>query len=84
MADVKISDLTADTGPLGTAFVETETTGGASRKVLLSNLHKALTAATETVPGVVELATVAECETGTDTARACTPAGVAAAIVGRR
>lgn len=37
-------------------------------------------AASETVPGVVELATTAEAETGTDTTRAVTPAGVAAAI----
>lgn len=37
-------------------------------------------AATETATGVVELATTAEAETGTDTARAVTPAGGAAAI----
>jgi len=60
--------------------MEMETSGGASKKVLLSNLHKALTTGTETVAGVLELATVAECQTGTDTARATTPAGVAAAI----
>lgn len=37
-------------------------------------------AASETVTGVVELATTAEATTGTDTTRAVTPAGVAAAI----
>jgi len=36
--------------------------------------------ASETVAGIVELATSAETVTGTDTARAVTPAGVAAAI----
>lgn len=37
-------------------------------------------AATETVAGIVELATIAETETGTDTTRAVTPAGVAAVV----
>src|SRR5512139_2788741 len=37
-------------------------------------------AATEAATGVVELATTAEASTGTDTARAVTPAGVTAAI----
>jgi hypothetical protein len=36
--------------------------------------------ASTTVKGIVELATVAEAEAGTDTARAVTPEGVAAAI----
>lgn len=40
--------------------------------------------ASETVQGVVELATTAEVTTGTDTARAVTPAGVAAAITALR
>lgn len=39
-----------------------------------------LPAATDTAQGAVELATTAEAETGTDTTRAVTPAGVAAAI----
>jgi microcystin-dependent protein len=37
-------------------------------------------AASESATGVVELATTSECSTGSDTARACTAAGVAAAI----
>lgn len=37
-----------------------------------------LPSATEAAPGIVELATVAEATTGTDTARAVTPAGVKA------
>lgn len=36
--------------------------------------------ASETVAGIVELATTAEATTGTDTVRAVTPAGVAAAV----
>lgn len=39
-----------------------------------------LGAASETVAGLVELATTAEASTGTDTARAVTPAGVKAAL----
>lgn len=40
-------------------------------------------AATESATGVVEMATTAEAETGTDTSRAVTAAGVKAAIVGK-
>lgn len=43
-----------------------------------------LQAATETAAGAVELATTAEAETGTDTARAVTPAGVKAAVTGEQ
>jgi hypothetical protein len=39
--------------------------------------------ASTTVKGIVELATNAETQTGTDTVRATTPAGVAAAIAGK-
>jgi hypothetical protein len=39
--------------------------------------------ASESAAGVVELATTAEAETGTDTARAVTPAGVKAAVTGQ-
>lgn len=42
------------------------------------------TAASETASGIVELATTAEAETGTDTARAVTPAGVLAAVAGKQ
>jgi hypothetical protein len=43
-------------------------------------LTAAMNAATELVKGTVELATTAEVVTGTDTTRAVTPAGVAAAV----
>lgn len=41
-------------------------------------------AATESAAGKVELATTAEAEAGTDTARAVTPAGLKAAIIGKK
>jgi hypothetical protein len=44
-------------------------------------LEGAVVAASETVPGVVELATIAEDQAGTDPARAVTPAGLAATVV---
>jgi hypothetical protein len=43
-------------------------------------LTGALDAATETARGTIELATTAEATTGTDTTRAVTPAGLAAAL----
>lgn len=45
-----------------------------------SELPEAAEPASETVAGIVELATTGETTTGTDTVRAVTPAGVAAAI----
>lgn len=39
-----------------------------------------LSSATELAPGVIELATVGEAQTGTDTVRAVTPAGLKAAV----
>src|SRR5262245_52112724 len=53
--------------------------GGASAD--LSNYRTlSVSAASDTAAGVVELATNAETITGTDTARATTPSGVAAAV----
>jgi hypothetical protein len=76
--------LDADTSPSGDDLIYVVNDPGgtpADRKVLLSNLHKALTAATDSQAGTVELATPAEVTTGTDTARAVTPAGAAATYV---
>lgn len=44
---------------------------------LATYLHSLLAAATDSVAGKVELATIAEIDTGTDTDRAITPAGLA-------
>ncbi len=57
--------------------VENGGTGASTASAAFDNLKQA---ATESATGVVELATTAEAETGTDTSRAVTPAGVAAAI----
>jgi hypothetical protein len=46
----------------------------------VDNSENNIAAATDTTSGIVELATNAETTTGTDTTRAVTPAGVAAAI----
>jgi hypothetical protein len=76
MADTKITDLAADTAPASTAEVEVAA-GGASKRVTLANAWVAgKVAASEGATGAVELATLAEVTTGTDTARAVTPAGV--------
>lgn len=42
MANVKISDLTADTAPIGTALVEIETAAGNSRKSTLTQIGPAI------------------------------------------
>ena len=52
-------------------------TGGGD---LSANRTLAVSAASDTASGVVELATTAETQTGTDTARAVTPAGFAAGL----
>jgi hypothetical protein len=49
--------------------------------VTISGTALSVAAASESAQGIVELATTAEATTGTDTARAVTPAGLAAAAV---
>lgn len=69
-----IALLTADTTPAsGDSVVTYDTSASLAKQVLLSNLHKALTTATDSQAGTIELATNAETLTGTDTARAVTP-----------
>lgn len=76
MADVKISDLSESTNPASTDLIEAEVSS-TSKKVTLANAWTAgKSAASESATGAVELATLAEVSTGTDTARAVTPAGV--------
>ncbi len=53
-------------------------TGASTASAAFNNLKQA---ATDSATGVVELATTAEAETGTDTTRAVTPAGVEAHMV---
>jgi hypothetical protein len=77
MADSTLSLVTEETNPSGTDKTYI-VTGAGSRRTTLTNLTKGLAAATTALSGIVELATSAETTTGTDTARATTPAGVQA------
>ena len=54
--------------------------GGHGQSTAAAGFAALKQAATESATGVVELATAAEAETGTDTSRAVTPAGVLASI----
>lgn len=76
-------DLTDDTNPASTWTISAYN-GTAHRDIAFSNLHKSLTAASDTVASVVELATAAETTTGTDAARAVTPDGLAGSDFGIR
>lgn len=79
-----ISGGTIDAAPIGgtTPAAGAFTTVGATGNVTGANLSGTNTgdnsAASDTVAGVVELATAAETATGTDTTRAVTPAGASA------
>jgi len=82
LADWKISisgtrGATGATGPGGDMSGSNNLSELTNPATAFSNIKQA---ASETATGVVELATNAETVTGTDTARAVTPAGVAAAI----
>jgi len=80
MANKKITELPAATTPLaGTEELEI-VQGGVNKRVAASNFGAA--AASESVAGIVELATAAETITGTDNTRATHPAGVHAKVVG--
>jgi len=84
-------DTTADVAYIATGIVSsadwTLTSGGAGDLLAANNLSDVASAATafsnikqaasDTATGVVELATIAEVDTGTDTVRAITPAGLA-------
>ncbi len=69
-----INGLTADASPASGDYLGTyDVSASAAKKVLLSNLHLALTQATTSQAGTIELATNAETLTGTDTTRGVTP-----------
>lgn len=63
--------------------VSTATASALAGKSDTGHTHSGLSAATDSTAGIVELATTAEATTGTDTVRAVTPAGVAAAAASR-
>jgi hypothetical protein len=69
------ADLTAIAGTATTAYGR-----GLLALADQAALMALLALASEAAPGIVELATTAEATTGTDTSRAVTPAGMAAAI----
>ena len=76
------TDITSLSAPaLGAATATTQSAGDNTTKVATTAFVTTATpAASATVSGLVELATTAETETGTDTGRAVTPAGLAGAI----
>jgi len=89
MANKKITDYTALTSPADGDLIEivdvsdtTDAATGTNKKISTVNLLAAVTVAdaSETVKGKVELATDAETITGTDTARAVTPANITGKI----
>jgi len=67
MADTKISALAETASPAGSDVLAI-VSGGSTKKVQVTNLIS-LTSATTSAEGTVELATNAEVQTGTDTAR---------------
>lgn len=76
-----ISLLSEDTAPVGGDSIFTwDASATDVKQVGLSNLHKALTQATTSQAGTVELATTTEAQAGTDTARAVTPEGLKTAM----
>lgn len=72
-----ITQLTEQTTPLADDVLAMDkNSNSVTYKVKMSNLHKALTQGTDAQAGTLELATNAEVTTGTDTARAVTPASL--------
>lgn len=72
MADLKISELPVATAPTGTELVEI-VQGGVNKQTTVSTVGGAASDASETVKGIIEIATQAETNTGTDDVRALTP-----------
>lgn len=77
--DVSLSDLSAASS-LADADLLLVRQGGTDKSIsgLIVKTASTVADASETVKGIVELATVAEAQAGTDTVRAVTPAGLAA------
>lgn len=77
------TDITSlDAPALGAATATTQSAGDNTTKVATTAFVTAATpAASATVSGLVELATTAETQTGTDTERAVTPAGLKGALL---
>lgn len=77
--EVKVTaDGAASGGSINDSATSTSSTWSSQK--IVNEIDAATPDASETVKGLVELATTAEATAGTDTVRAVTPAGVAAAV----
>lgn len=79
----EISAITAKSAPVVTDFLLLEDSGaaGVKKSLQMQNVHKGMVAASETVASVIEIATQAETDTGTDDTRAVTPLKLASTTV---
>lgn len=75
-----IASLTATTD----SFLQSKSSAWTTRTIAQVKTDLGVVAASDTVSGVVELATDAEAQTGTDTVRAITPANLRAAAAGKK
>lgn len=78
MANLKISELTDATLPLNDADLFEIVQGGVNKKAPKSAVGSTPSDSSETVKGIIEIATQAETNTGTDDVRALTPLKAAA------
>lgn len=85
-SDTRIATVTFEDGAAGNVNVVVPKEGGvlASEDYVTSEIGAipVIDDATEITAGIVELATSAEVQTGTDTTRAVTPAGLKSAVLG--
>lgn len=83
MANVYIPQVSGgeQTSLSGTDTIEIDT-GSASKYIQIANIHKGMSAASTTVASVMEIATTAETNTGTDATRAVSPDGLAGSYAG--
>lgn len=82
MTTKRIDELTAATSLTGDDLIPIMDGATTTKKITAANARTYFTpdAASDTASGIVELATTAETQTGTDTVRAVTPAGFAAGL----
>jgi hypothetical protein len=76
--DKKISELPLATTPLAGTEESEIVQGGVNKRTAVSNIGTTVSAASETVAGIIEIATQAETDTGTDDLKAVTPLKLAA------
>lgn len=81
-ADAANTDKTTPTTADKALIIDVATNPDSLKETTLSDLTKGLRAASETVTGVIEVATAAETTTGTDATRAVSPDGLAGSQYG--